>query len=470
MKKILLLTFVLTSTAIFSQELRLLRGAISENIIVNDTVNETYSLYLPTKFEVNKVWPVAFVMDLKGKGKAAMSMLVNAAEQEGYVLASSDNMSDSLSISENVLIANRMFNSVFSTIPTEKNRAYTVGFGSGAMFASILPTFIGKLDGVISIGAAIGNVEILNPKKPFQFVGLVNRSDYNFTEMNNSKDLLNKLKFPNELIVFDGERLLPESDLIVNAFRMLTLTSMAKGHIVKNDSLVTSSYNRFLTLANNHLNDQKPLLARYQLLDMEKIFNPFMELDSLKATQKTMKRSTIYRQANRSQNSYFLKESFTKEDYSYYLEEDVISYNYANLGWWNFQMQELDKLDKSANLYERQMSSRLRGYINALVSDNIDFVSAQENLDFEALNLLYMVKTITSPKEFDAYLKVISISSKMENYGTALFYLEELLKNGYTDKNSLYSLEHTALFRIMPEFNEMVEKYLKSARYDVIER
>ncbi|WP_437370766.1 alpha/beta hydrolase [Maribacter litoralis] len=470
MKKILLLTFVLTSTAIFSQELRLLRGAISENIIVNDTVNETYSLYLPTKFDVNKVWPVAFVMDLKGKGKAAMSMLVNAAEQEGYVLASSDNMSDSLSISENVLIANRMFNSVFSTIPTEKNRAYTVGFGSGAMFASILPTFIGKLDGVISIGAAIGNVEILNPKKPFQFVGLVNRSDYNFTEMNNSKDLLNKLKFPNELIVFDGERLLPESDLIVNAFRMLTLTSMAKGHIVKNDSLVTSSYNRFLTLANNHLSDQKPLLARYQLLDMEKIFNPFMDLDSLKATQKTLKRSTVYRQANRSQNSYFLKESFTKEDYSYYLEEDVISYNYANLGWWNFQMQELDKLDKSANLYERQMSSRLRGYINALVSDNIDFVSAQENVDFEALNLLYMMKTITSPKEFDAYLKVISISSRMEDYGTALFYLEELLKNGYTDKNSLYSLEHTALFRIMPEFNEMVEKYLKSARYDVIER
>lgn len=470
MKKILLLTFVLTSTAIFSQELRLLRGAISENIIVNDTVNETYSLYLPTNFEVDKVWPVAFVMDLKGKGKAAMSMLVNAAEQEGYVLASSDNMSDSLSISENVLIANRMFNSVFSTIPTEKNRAYTVGFGSGAMFASILPTFIGKLDGVISIGAAIGNVEILNPKKPFQFVGLINRSDYNFTEMNNSKDLLNKLKFPNELIVFDGERLLPESDLIVNAFRILTLTSMAKGQIVKNDSLVTSSYNRFLTLANNHLNDQKPLLARYQLLDMEKIFNPFMELDSLKATQKTLKRSTVYRQANRSQNSYFLKESFTKEDYSYYLEEDVISYNYANLGWWNFQMQELDKLDKSANLYERQMSSRLRGFINALVSDNIDFVSAQEIVDFEALNLLYMMKTITSPKEFDAYLKVISISSRMEDYGTALFYLEELLKNGYTDKNSLYSLEHTALFRIMPEFNVMVEKYLKSARYDVIER
>ena len=103
-------------------------------------------------------------------------------------------------------------------------------------------------------------------------------------------------------------------------------------------------------------------------------------------------------------------------------------------------------------------------------NDNTDFIEAEDVVDYEALNLLHMLKTITSPKDYNAYLEVISISSKMEDYGTALFYLEELLKNGYTDKSGLYSLEHTALFRIMPEFNEMVEKYLKGARYDVIER
>jgi len=470
MKKILLLVFALTSSTTFSQELRLLRGAITENLVVNDTVNETYSLYLPTNFDVEKTWPVAFVMDLEGKGKAAISILMYAAQQEGYVLASSSNISDTLSISENVLIANRMFNSVFNTIPTAKNRTYTAGFGSGAMFASILPTFVREIEGVISIGASVGNVEILNTKQPFQFIGIVNRADYNFTAMYNTKEILNKLKFPNELIVFDGERNLPESKQIANAFRMLTLTSMAKGNAERNDSLVSSSYDEFLSLANYYVSNQKPLLATYHMLDMEKIFYPLMELDSLKASQKALKRSSTFRQANRSQNSYFLKESFTKEDYSYYLEEDIISYNYANLGWWNYQMQELNKLDKSVNLYERQMSSRLRGYINALISDNIDFVSADEEIDVEALNLLYMIKTITAPTEFEAYLKVISISSQMEDYGTALFYLEELLKSGYTDRQSLYSLENTALFKIMPEFNEVVEKYLKGARYDVIEQ
>ncbi|WP_396635195.1 alpha/beta hydrolase [Maribacter sp. R86514] len=470
MKKILLLAFVLISLVSYSQELRLLKGSITKNLIVNDTINETYSLYLPSNFEVDRAWPVAFVTDFKGRGDAALSLLISTAEQEGYVLASPNNLNDSLAISENVLIANRVLNSVFNTIPTAKYRIYTIGFDEGAMFASILPAFISELKGVISIGAEIGSFEVLNPKKPFQFIGIVNRADFNFSSMYESKFHLNKLKFPNELLVFDGDRNLPEKETIAKAFRMLTLTGMAKGYLQRNDSLINASYNEFLIDVNANVSKQKPLLATYQMLDMEKVFRPLMELDSLKASQKVLRRSTAYRQANRSQNSYFLKESFTKEDYGYYLEEDIISYNYANLGWWNYQMDELNKLDKSTNLFERQMSSRLRGYINALVSDNIDFIAADEKVDWEALNLLNMIKTITAPKEHEGYLNVISASSKMEDYGTALFYLEELLKTGYSDKEKLYSIEHASLFKIMPEFNEMIEKYLKDARYDVIEQ
>ena len=470
MKKILLLAFVLISLVSYSQELRLLKGSITKNLIVNDTINETYSLYLPSNFDVDRAWPVAFVTDLKGRGDAALSLLISTAEQEGYVLASPNNLNDSLAISENVLIANRVLNSVFKSIPTAKYRIYTIGFDEGAMFASILPAFISELKGVISIGAEIGSFEVLNPKKPFQFIGIVNRADFNFSSMYESKFHLNKLKFPNELLVFDGDRNLPEKETIAKAFRMLTLTGMAKGYLQRNDSLIKASYNEFLVDVNTNVSNQKPLLATYQMLDMEKIFYPLMELDSLKASQKVLRRSTSYRQANRSQNSYFLKESFTKEDYGYYLEEDIISYNYANLGWWNYQMDELNKLDKSTNLFERQMSSRLRGYINALVSDNIDFIAADEKVDWEALNLLNMIKTITAPTEHEGYLNVISASSKMEDYGTALFYLEELLKTGYSDKEKLYSIEHTSLFKIMPEFNEMIEKYLKDARYDVIEQ
>lgn len=81
-----------------------------------------------------------------------------------------------------------------------------------------------------------------------------------------------------------------------------------------------------------------------------------------------------------------------------------------------------------------------------------------------------MIKTITDPDDYSYYLKIISDSSRYEDFGTAIFYLEELLKKGYTDKEALYTLEYTALLRITPEFNKLVEKYLDEARYKIKEQ
>lgn len=471
MKKNILLAFFIISSTVFSQELRLLKGAISDNLVVNDTVNETFSIYLPSNFELSKPWPIVFVFNMKGNAKASISMLLNAAENEGYVLAGSNNLNDTLSITQNVLIANRMFNAVVNSIPVAKNRTYAAGFGNGARFASILPTFVKEIKGVISIGAAIGNVDILNVKEPFQYIGIVNRSDYNFTEMLQVRTMLDKMKFPNQLFVYDGLKTLPENETIAKAMRMFTLSAMAKNNIAKNTKVIDDSFGELMVEANSLMTSEKPILAMYLLADVQRVFNPLIGVeDSLKNTIKSLKRSPNYKKAKRVQDSYFLKENFVKDDYSYYLEEDIVSYNYANIGWWNYQMEELSKLEKSNIFFEQQMAMRLRGYINALLADNIDFISIDKVVDLEALNLLYMIKTITAPSEFEPYLKIISASAKMEDYGTALFYLEELLKNGYTNKTGLYALEHTALFRITPEFNELVEKYLDEARYDIIEQ
>ena len=130
-------------------------------------------------------------------------------------------------------------------------------------------------------------------------------------------------------------------------------------------------------------------------------------------------------------------------------------------------MEELKKYDNSKILAEREMGKRLLGYVNALIEDNIDIVNGGSQVDQEVLSLLWMLKTITEPEDYSYYLKIITDSAKIEDYGTSLFYLEELLKNGYTDKAELYSLEGTALLRITSEFNEIVAKYLTDARYDL---
>jgi len=179
MKKLLLVLTLSISFLSTAQQLTLRKGAIMESIAVNDTVPEDFALFLPTKFDASKRWPVIFVYDMQGRGKMVLRMLLGAAEKNNYILAASNNVNDSLSLTQNVLISKRMFNTVFELFKIQKDRVYTAGFDGGARIASVMPTFMNQITGVISCGSTVGNTEVLSSKNPFHFVGVVGTEDFN---------------------------------------------------------------------------------------------------------------------------------------------------------------------------------------------------------------------------------------------------------------------------------------------------
>ncbi len=468
MKQILFFLFLSCSLLVNAQKITLKKGGIINAISVKADSTETFALYLPKSFEPSQSFPVIFVFDEQGRGKQVLSVFREAAEKQGYILAASNNINDTLALSKNVLIASRMFSTVYSMLPIKKERSYAAGFAGGARIASLIPTFVKQIKGVISCGSPIANEEILSVKNEFHFIGIAGNTDYNYTAMLTSKKFLDKLKFPNQLLVFEGGHEWPKSNYIENAMEFFTLAAMTKGLEEKDQLFIDTSYKKHLGEVSN-LNSSGRSYEAYKFLDnIMRVYRGVKETDSLKETAKALKRSKLFKTQNRNHNNTLFKENFIKGEYVYYLEEDVFHYNYNNLGWWKHQMEELKKYDKSTNRFERDMGKRLKGYLNALIDDNIDVVKAADPIDEEALTFLWMVKTITDAKNATPYLKVISNSAKVEDYGTALFYLEELLRMGYVNKDELYALEHTALLRITPEFNELVAKYLKEARYDVI--
>lgn len=470
MKKKLLLLFLFITFCGAAQQITLKKGTIIDAIPVNDSISENFALYLPTSFKISKKWPIVFVFDMKGRGRQALSMFRQAAEEQGYILAASNSVRDSITLSKNILISSRMFNKVYSILPIKKDRSYTAGFSGGARLASLVPIFVKEIKGVISCGSAVANEEVLSSKNPFHFIGIVGTEDFNYVPMKNSHKLLNKLKFPNQLLIFDGSQKWPESKYLSKALEIFTLAAMNKAVEPKNKKLINESYKRELDEVNNLRASGKPLRAHDQLFDMLSIYKDVGKIDTLKRDAKALRKTKLYKLHSRSQNSALFKEVFIKDEYVYFLEEDVLAYNYNNLGWWKYQMEELEKYDTGTKtIFEKQMGRRLKGYVNALIADNIDIVKENKPVDEEALLFLWMVNTITDSKNYSPYLKIISLSAKVEDYGTSLFYLEELLKIGYTNKKELYALENTALFRITLEFNQVVAKYLKDARYETIE-
>jgi hypothetical protein len=333
----------------------------------------------------------------------------------------------------------------------------------------LTPTFIKGIKGVMTISASLANTELLSSRQSFHFIGMVNRSNYNYPTLLADEKLLDTYKFPNHILLFDGSNEWPTNDYLSKGMQLFTLQAMGRKWISKDSAYIENAFKEDLEKVNTLKNSGKFIWAEQYLGEMMSMYGAHKNLDSLRLVQKELRRNKQFRAMRREEQAAFLKESLLKQDYQYYMEEDMLTYNFNNLGWWNYQMTEINKFVSSANTFEVEMGNRLLGFVNALAADNIQMVLSNEMVDEDALAFLYMLKTLLEPENFDFYLKTVSLSAKNEDFGTALFYLEEALKKGFKDKDRLYGLEHTALFRITPEFNTLVSKYLKDALYDTIE-
>ena len=467
MKRFLWVLFLGVSVYSTAQQMVLKKGKVLDSIPVAKNSTENFGLYLPKDYEASQKWPVVYVCDMHRRGVNALQSYKASAEHLGYILVSINSLTDTLSISENVLIANKVISAMPTLFSIDPARIYVAGFSEGARFASILPLLISSVDGVISCGSDIGNIEVLDPKRRFHYIGIVGKGDFNYQTMLQTTNVLDKLKFPNQLLIFDGGHEWPPAEKLEKAFQILTLSTMANGNIPKDMAFIKASYTTDWDRINSLIYSLKMLEAEELITETGSVYGRLVSLDSLNTKLRQLKKNKVYKTQKRDESNAFDKESLSRMDYVYYLEEDVNTYNFKNLGWWNYQMEELKKHSASPNTIESQLGERLNGFVNVLIEENIGVLKKEDPLDEEGLRFLWMLKTITAPKEYSYYLKVISNCAKNDDFGTALFYTEELLKKGYTNKSELYDLKDTALLRITPEFNALVAKYLKDARYDI---
>ena len=132
------------------------------------------------------------------------------------------------------------------------------------------------------------------------------------------------------------------------------------------------------------ISENKPLEAYLKLDEIMQVYKPLIKVDSLRDSQKALRRSPSYKSQKRNRNSIMLKESFIKDEYDYALEEDIYTYNYNNLGWWNYQMEVLKKYKESPNRMQKQMGARLEdiaGTIHAHPTLAETFAFAAEMVD-----------------------------------------------------------------------------------------
>ncbi len=452
-------------TPLHGQEMRLQKGKVMDSLPLRDTVGSKLSLYIPMNFERERNWPLLFICTTEGDTPQTMRYFQQASEANGFILASSSAIGDSIPLTEKVLYFGESLKLLDGLLPLNPQQIYVGGYGGGAQFASLLPNMVRSVRGVLSVASSPPNMDLVRSGSSFHYVAVLGRADYRYPEMEDAREFLESKRIPNQMLYHEEGAQWPEPALLTRAVSMLRLMGMSGGQIPRDTAFIREQYDYFLEAAREFRSRGDFILA-YNRVESQEVFDGLTSTEEMRDLERELRRDNGYRTQRRAASNNHFREQILQADYDFYLEEDVLSFNLDNLGWWRYQMETITEYKESPKPEDQLLGRRLEGYINALVDDYIQIARTGEQADEAALVLLYMLKTITKPDDAENYLKVISLTSKFNDFGTSLFYLEELLKKGYSDQERLYSLEHTGLLRISPEFNSLIAKYLKESRYE----
>lgn len=448
-----------------AQQLVLRKGVVLDSLPVQDSVASELKLYLPRNFETNRTWPLIFICTENGKAIQTLRFMTEAAEDNGYILATSEAIQDTIPLTEKVLRINSGLEKLKEYLPVDLNRIYTAGYDLSGQLAVLIPSLIRSVRGVLAIGSNVPSLELIKDRGSYQFVGIMGRSDYLYPYLRSIEEDLDQKKISNHVLYHTGGHEWPESKYLGYGMQFLTLMAMKDSNASRDSAFIRSRYGEFLDYLVDLESRGEFLLAMDQIEEGLSLYEGLTNTDLLKDKRRDLRKNSTYKGQKREWEQVRLQEIILTEDYTFYLQEDVSSFNLNNLGWWNYQMGKIIKFKDSSRKEEKLMGQRLEGYLNALIADYINAYGNGPDPDEDALIFLFMLKTITAPMEYENYLKVISYTAKYGDFGTANFYLEELLKKGYRDADQLYNLPHTGLLRISPEFNKLIAQYLGQARY-----
>ncbi len=461
-----ILFILLVSVSVSAQEMRLSKGVVMDSLPVNDTIKETYSLFLPQSFENNgSPKPVIFLFDSEGRGRTAAQLFKSAAEEQDYIIASSNNISPNNTLEENVNVAARLMNAVTTNIPVDFNRISVAGFGEGAQVATALPAVYKNIHGVIAIGDNQLILDYLDKNNKLVFVGVAGDEDIAAYGIRATAAQLESMGFPVAVYIFDGGHEWPNPAIISAAMSSLTLQAMKSRKIPRDQQLIRTMYQDDLGRVNKLISTGDAFKA-YNLMDvLLSKYDGLISLSELQSKQRQLSRTRNYSEERKTAGEIQNKESRLIDDFIYYLNEDVATANFENLGWWNYQKLELEKLAGGENELEADMGKRLLNLLDKISEMKRAEIAATERSSLESELLANMIQTIFDQNDFQAYKKVISLSAQDDDYSTALFYLEEMLKNGYEELEPLYDIEGTLALKLTPEFNWLVKKYLGTSKF-----
>lgn len=190
----------------------------------------SHAVFLPPGWSPDRVWPVLYLFDARGRGAHAAERFVPAAREAGWVVVSSNDSRSDGPLDPNLEAMKAMLADAHARFAVDDRRSYAGGFSGGARVSALMAQILkAPLAGVVLCGG--GFPEDRPPRKGLSFAvfATVGDRDFNYYEMRRLDRTLEEAGVTHRLETFDGGHGWPPEPLAGEAVRWLEVQALRRG-------------------------------------------------------------------------------------------------------------------------------------------------------------------------------------------------------------------------------------------------
>ncbi len=177
------------------------RGAVIPSVVCRSNPQQSYALYLPSRYGPGQRWPILFCLDPGARGRVPVERFAEAAERKGVIVAGSNNSRNG-PIEPVQEAIEAMVADTHSRFSLDDSKAYVAGFSGGSRVA-LSWAGNGHIAGVIACGAAFSGGK-LPDELPFRLYMTSGFDDFNHDEIWEVSLALAKRGTPHRFVEFEG--------------------------------------------------------------------------------------------------------------------------------------------------------------------------------------------------------------------------------------------------------------------------
>ncbi|MFN8257478.1 MAG: hypothetical protein U0W24_17420 [Bacteroidales bacterium] len=425
-------------------------GTLNERIPCAQNPVYSYTLYLPSYYSPEKLYPAIVVFDAHARGKMAARRFAEASEKFGYIIFASDNAKNGFEKIDDVV--NALFTDVFAFKGIDKKRVYTAGFSGGAKVASSTAIYKGGIKGVIACAGGMPKVG-QELSTSFDYVSMVGLNDFNYHELKTLDKALTENGFTNEFFTFDGSHEWPSQTDLSRAVEWLELMAMKQKLIPVNDNFVRNYLNTYADSINKCLLTGKEYKAWQLYTILLKDLDGFYDVSDFKKSFEALLKNPALNNSIKADEKIITGEQNKQQD----LLEMFKSGNYNTI------KTEIGKLNKEAldkDELKLHSAKRLLGFIGMLCYMYTENAVNSQNV--QAYKGTIEIYELVDPKNPDKEFYKACQAMMENNPDKALDYLKKAISFGYYDADRLQQIGYFEQLRTKPEFDLIVKQAMEN--------